>query len=150
MSERAARQEVATERFVVVVIEQIRNIGANGDVTTQPITAVEIDDSVCRNRTGIHPRQPGKPIHPAVSQRAADPAPFVRRPDAELMARSVGQERVVRGVADARMESGVGTLDSPAGGQHVGRAELNTGSRRRAKVDEGKQCDNRRTASVVG
>ena len=31
MSERAATQEVAAERFVMVVIEQIRNVGAGGD-----------------------------------------------------------------------------------------------------------------------
>src|SRR6185369_13813721 len=103
VSERAATQKVAAKRFVVIFLEQIRNIGTDGDVTTQPIAPVEIDDSVCRNRTGIHPRQPRKPMHPAVPQRAADPTPFVRRPDAELVARSVWQKRVVRGVAYARM-----------------------------------------------
>ena len=66
MSERAATQEVAAERFVMVVIEQIRNIGAGGDVTIEPIAAVEIEDAVGRNRTDIHPREPGEAIHPAV------------------------------------------------------------------------------------
>ncbi len=150
MSERAATQEVTAERFVMVVIEQIRNIGAGGDVTREPIAAVEIEDAVARNRTDIRPREPGEPVHPAVPHRAADPIPLVGHCDAELMARSVGQQRVLRDVADARMESGVGTLDPPAGGQHVRRAEFHAGSRRRAKVDEGQQRDDRRTAGVVG
>jgi hypothetical protein len=74
VSERAATQEVAAERFVMVVIEQIRNIGPGCDVAGEPIAAVEIDDAVARNRTGIHPRQPGEPVHPAVPQREEDGA----------------------------------------------------------------------------
>ena len=116
MSERATTQEVAAERFVMVVIEQIRNIGAGCDVTGEPIAAVKIEDAVARNRTDIRPSEPGEPIHPAVPHRAADPIPLVRRPRAELMARSVGQQRVLREVADARMESSVGTLDPPPAG----------------------------------
>ena len=39
MSERAATQEVAAERFVMVVIEQIRDIGAGCDVTSPSTSA---------------------------------------------------------------------------------------------------------------
>jgi hypothetical protein len=90
VSERAATEEVAAERFVMRVIEQIGNIGAGCDVSGEPIAAVEIEDSLARNRTGIHARQPGEPIHPAVPHRTADPIPLVRDPDAELMSRGVG------------------------------------------------------------
>ena len=54
VSERAATQEVAAERFVMVVIE-IRNIDAGCDVTSEPIAAVEIEDAVARIRTDIRP-----------------------------------------------------------------------------------------------
>ena len=66
MSERAATKKVATERFVMHIIEQICNIGAGCDVSSEPVAAVEIEDSVARNRTSIHPRQPRERIHPAV------------------------------------------------------------------------------------
>ena len=90
MSERAAAEDVAAERFVMVVIEQIRNVGAGCDVPGEAIAAVKIEDALSRNRTVVRPRQPGEPIHPAVPQGAGDPIPLVPRPRAELMARSVG------------------------------------------------------------
>ena len=62
MSERAATQEVAAEGFVMVVVEQIRNIGAGCDVTGEPIAAVEIEDAVARNGTDICPREPGEMV----------------------------------------------------------------------------------------
>jgi hypothetical protein len=89
VSERAAAEEVAAERFVMVVIEQIRNVCAGCDVAGEPIAAVQIEDAVARNRTTIHPRQPRERIHPSVPHRAADASPLVRHPDAELMARSI-------------------------------------------------------------
>ena len=86
MSQRAATEEVAAERLVVTVVEQIRYVGAGCDVARDPIAGVDIEDAVARNRTGIRPREPGEPVHPAVPQRAADRIPVVRHPGAELMA----------------------------------------------------------------
>ena len=86
MDKRPAAKEVAAERFIVVVIEQVRNVGANRDVLRERVAAVEIEDAIARNWTGVDPRQPLERIHPAVLQRAAEPTPRVRRPDAELMA----------------------------------------------------------------
>ena len=74
MSERAATQEVAAERFVMVVIE-IRNIDAGCDVTSEPIAAVEIEDAVARIPDRHTSPEPAEPIHPAVPHQAADPVP---------------------------------------------------------------------------
>ena len=90
MSERAAAEDVAAERFVMVVIEQIRNVGAGCEVSGEPIAAVEIEDAIPWNRSDIYPCQPSERIHPAVPQCAAKAIPRVRHPGAELMDRGVG------------------------------------------------------------
>jgi hypothetical protein len=105
MDKRPAAKQVAAERFIVVVIEQVRNVGAYHGVLREPIAAVEIKDAIARNGTDINPRQPLERIHPAVLQCAAEPTARVRRPSAELMARGVGQQWILGYVADARMEA---------------------------------------------
>ena len=89
MDERAAAKEVTAEPFIVVVIEQVRNVGADGHVLRELVAAVEIEDAIARDWPGICARPPLERIHPAVPQSAAQPIPRVRRPGAELMARSV-------------------------------------------------------------
>ena len=114
MSQCAAAEEVAAERFIVVIVEWIRKIGPGGDVSRQLVTAVEIEDTVARNLSNIDPRKPLERIHPAVPQGAGKLTLRVRRPGAELMDRRVGQQRILGYVADVRMEPGVRALDRPA------------------------------------
>ena len=66
MSQGAATEKVAAERFIVVIVEQIRKIGPGGDVCRQLVPAVEIEDTVAPDLSNIDPRQPLERIHPAV------------------------------------------------------------------------------------
>jgi len=80
VNQRAAAEEVAAERLIVVVIEQVRDIGADRDVFREPIGAVHIENAVARNRSHVNPCLPGKripPIGTAVNRRpAADRTPL--------------------------------------------------------------------------
>ena len=88
MSERAAAEEVAAERFVMVVMERIRNVCAGCDVASKPIAAVQIEDARS-SEPGHHTSPPETRTHPPlVPHRAADASPLVH-PDAELMAQSI-------------------------------------------------------------
>ena len=89
MQQRAAAEEVGAEGFVMLVVEQVGNVGAGCDVLNELVAAVEIEDAIPRNRARIYTRKPLERIHPAVPQGAANPIPRVRRPGAELMAWSV-------------------------------------------------------------
>ena len=143
MSERAAAEDIAPERFIVIVIEDVRYVGADGDVLCDLRAAVQIDNAIRRNPSPIYPRQPLERVHPPVPQGAADPTPLVRRSGAELMGRCVGRQRTLGYVGDVEMESGIRTLDPPARWQHVGRSEFYPGCRRRAVIAKGQQCNDR-------
>jgi hypothetical protein len=66
MDECAAAEEVGAERFIVVFVEQVRHVSARGDVLSESIAAVEIEDAIAGDRADIYPRQPLERIHPAV------------------------------------------------------------------------------------
>ena len=59
--ERAAAEEVAAERFVMIVIEQIGDVGADCHVAGERVAAVEIEDAVARHRTPYIPASQGNP-----------------------------------------------------------------------------------------
>jgi hypothetical protein len=143
MSDGSAAKEVGAERFIVIVIEHVRYVGADGDVLCDLIAAVQIDDAIRRNPSPIYSRQPLERVHPPVPQGADGPTPLVRRPGAELMGWRVGRQRTVGYVGDVETESGIRTFDPPARWQYVGRSEFYPGCRRRAEIANGQQCNDR-------
>ena len=90
MGKRTAAKEVGAERFVMVFVEQVGNVGPGCDMLGKLIAAVEIDNAVARNRADIYSRQPRKRIDPPVPQRAVTSASRVGRSGAELMIGGIG------------------------------------------------------------
>ena len=67
MSQAAATEEIATERLIMVAVEQVRSIDAGGDLLGQPVARIEVDDTVARNLPHVGSREPGERVHPAIA-----------------------------------------------------------------------------------
>lgn len=49
MSQCAATDEIAAEGFIMVAVEQVRNIGTGCDVSRQSVTPVQVENTIARN-----------------------------------------------------------------------------------------------------